>query len=104
MRTLFALSATVFAGHGSQEALPIPGAYVFTGHSVQLPPSAPKNPGSHWQLVTAMLALGEPECAGHAEHSSSPCSFLNTLSSHVRHIPDTLSSGGRVLAVKLSKV
>ena len=55
-------------GHDWQLALPVPCLYCPDWHNEHGPPLLPVAPALQEHLVEAVLAAGEFECVGHAEH------------------------------------
>jgi hypothetical protein len=52
------------------------GLYVPAAHAAQGPPAGPLCPTGHWQLPSAVLALGELSVLGQAVHSAEPIASL----------------------------
>jgi hypothetical protein len=76
-----------FTGHAEHDALPGTDLYVFCGHALQVPPSAPVKPALHLQLVKRILALEDCEFAGHAVQAAEPMLSLYLPATHAEHSP-----------------
>jgi hypothetical protein len=62
---------------------------------VALPPLGPVKAGLHGQWVTAKLASGDEELAGHAEHSASQTALVaedHVPAVHAVQAPDTTAT------------
>ena len=56
-------------------------------HAVQLPPSGPRQPALHLQLLTAVLCSGDPEFAGQLLQLKAPDTILYLPVPHAVHVP-----------------